>query len=278
MSGVIQSGLRTINGAAFSLASGALTSQAFQPPEGASAMAIWLTPAGTTGASFTAEVQWSNNGTTFYSADPKDTFAAITTGSTQTVVKYVTVKAPFYRITTTGATTAGTVLVQDHPLSYSIASATGWEAGAASLPFATVGYIGTTTLTATVTQATTTTYTALTAVPRLTGAGAISTSTGTEASRMSLLVNCTANTWTASPTLQIYWSLSGLPYNVSTNPLPLSLAYAGLGAIDDVFTAQTAAYNVFKEVPVLAPYFALGMSAGTPGSCTFTVDVSITAV
>jgi hypothetical protein len=280
MSGVVQAGLRTVGGFAFSLTAGALTSQAFQPPEGAAAMAVWLTPAGTTGAAFTAEVQWSNNGTSFYSADPKDTFASIGIGSTQTVTKYVTVKAPFYRIVTTGATTAGTVMVQDHPLSYSIADASGWEEGASGLPGATVGYIAATTLAATVTQATTTTYTAITPVPLVTAAGTLSkvAGSGIEASRISLLVNCTANTWTSTATLQIYWSLSGLAYNVTTNALPLSLAYAAAGAVDDVFTAQTAPFNVFKEIPVLAPYFAIGFSSGTPGSATFTVDVAATAL
>jgi hypothetical protein len=280
MAGVVSAGLRTVSGTAFTFTSGPTpsASTAFQPPEGASAMAIWITPSGVAGTSITVEVQWSNNGTTFYSADPKDTFAAIAAGSTATVCKYVTVKAPFYRLAFTGTITAATLLVQDVPLSYSITSATGWEAGAASLPPATVGYIGATTLAATVTQATPTTYTAITAVPHVLPSGIIASTGGVEASRMALLVNCTANTWTVSPTLQVYWSLTGLPYNVSTNPLPLSLPYTSLGAVDDVFTAQTAPFNVFKELPVLAPFFAIGFSAGTAGSATFTVDVAATAL
>jgi hypothetical protein len=276
MTGVVPGGLRTLNGVPYS-PTAAFNTQAFEAPEGASAMMISISSGATqTGTLTTPEVQWSNNGTTFYSADPKDTFANLVAGATQ--YKYVTVKAPFYRVAFTGSVSVATITVQDHPLSYSVTSASGWESGASSLPTATVGYIPATTLAATVVQATPATYTALTHVPMITGAGVISSTAGIEASRMALLVNCTANTWTSTATLQVYWSMTGLVYNASTNPIPLILPYAAAGVVDDLFTAQTAPFNVFKEIPILAPYFALGFSSGTPGSATFTVDVAITAL
>jgi hypothetical protein len=240
-------------------------------------MALWLTPAGTLGVNPTVEIQWSNNGTTFFSSDPKDTFAAQVSG--QPSVKYVTVKAPFYRVVTTGTTTGGTLLVQDHPLSYSVASASGWEGGASSLPAASVNWIGSTALAATVTQATPATYSAITAVPTVTAAGLLSAvpGSGVLASRISILLKVSAAVST-SGVFAIYWSLSGLPYNASTNPLPLTLASASAAGIDDQWAAAGATFTSFKEVPVLAPYFAIGVASGTFTSATFTCDVAATAI
>lgn len=57
--------------------------------------------------SITLAVQWSHDGTTFFAADPADTFAAMT--AVGGAVKTFTIKGPFYRLVWTLAGTAPSI-------------------------------------------------------------------------------------------------------------------------------------------------------------------------
>jgi len=248
MSGVGSTGQRSGLGAQSAISANGNTG-ALIPPQGASHFALIAAVTAFTGTSITFEVQWSNDGTNFFSADPADTFTAI--AAAKTVVKELTVKAPFYRVAYTGTYSSATFSFTDVPFTVTPApSPTGYEAGAPSLAAATVGYIGSTTLTATFVQGTTSTYSAIKA--SLAGA-----------SRMGLLLKCTANTWTTG-VFEILWSMDG------TNLIHADAT--------DVFATFAGAATKFKEVAVKAPFFAVTIISGTPGSATFTADVGATAL
>jgi hypothetical protein len=222
-----------------------------------------ITPAVTayTSGTITYEVQWSNDGVNFFSADPKDTFANITAVNPG-VIKVVQVKAPFYRVTwTTGAYTH---TIQDGAVTNSEWGSTpspyGYELGAGAMGPATVGLIGSTTLAAAFNPATPTTYSAITAVPMIPNGGP-------QAGRLALKLNATADTWTASPQFEVLWVPTGV---------------GGVGNIlhadpTDIFASQAGAFTAIKELAVKAPFFVVAMTVGTPGTATFTVDAIPTA-
>jgi hypothetical protein len=242
-------------------------------PYNAQVFAVIANVTAYTSGTATFEVQWSYDGTNFWSADQtgqssvaKDTFAGL--AAVGTLFKIVTVKAPYYRITwTTGSYTMN---VQVAPVStYSPQTPEGFTESApgsiGSVPV--IGAVGATTLSALYVQATPATYSAIVAVPLV---QAIPAPSGVVAyvppSRISFKVNCTANSWTVTPQLELLWSLTGLAGSTWH------------GDPADLFATQASTFNVIKEVPVRAPYFAFAVTVGTPGSMTFTVDYCVTAV
>jgi hypothetical protein len=275
MAGIRSAALRT------SIPSTAITtagnSGTLVPPEGATSMVVLPQVTAYTSGTATYEVQWSFDGTNWYSADSsvggaavaKDTFAGISAVNPG-VLKYVTVKAPYYRIAWTGSPSL-THNFSDAPFSASagVVSPSGFEQGAPSLAAPVVGLIGSTTLSATFSAATASTYSAITAVPTIPGAAPAGS---VPVARMAILLHVTANAGT-SEVLEVLWSQNGLVYNASTNPTPLYHADP-----TDTFAPASAAFTTIKELPVKAPYFAIAITGGTPGATTFTADVVATAL
>ena len=217
-------------------------------PWGATQLAIVANVSAYTSGTITYEVQWSLDGVNFFSADPKDTFGNIT--AVKQVVKVVTAKAPYYRVTwTTGAYTHG---VSDVPVTYAApGTSAGYEQGAGALGVVSLAYIASTTLAATFVQGTTASYSAIKAC--LAGAG-----------RMAIKLNVTANTWTTGQP-EVLWSFDGVNL-IHADPVD---QWAALGA---------GASTTMKDVVVKAPFFAVAFTAGTPGSATFTADAIETAL
>ncbi|MGA2412692.1 MAG: hypothetical protein ABSG46_20205 [Candidatus Binataceae bacterium] len=244
---------------------------ALEAPYGSSTFSVLVNVTAYTSGTLTFEVQWSFDGVNFYSADPKDTFVNITalTNGLGQVIKTVTCKAPYYRLTWT--TGAYTFTAQAMPSGYA-ASGTpdGFVLGASSAVggVPVFGAVASTTLAAVFAQATTTTYSAITAVPTVPSEQA-----PMPVSRLAIMLNVTADTFT-TPVFEIYWSLTGLPYNVSTNPLP----FFGGDPVDSYVTSAAGAYVAIKEVAVKAPYYVIAIVSGTPGSATFTANHCVTAL
>src|ERR1700691_2004735 len=261
MPGVKQSALATSVPSTVVTTSG--NSGPLSVPYGASQVAVIPAVTAYTSGTLTYEVQWSNDGVNFWSADPKDTFANIS-AVTPGVIKVVTAKAAYYRVTWTSGSFTHTL--QHAPATTSewgyTPSPMGYEQGAGALGPAQVGYIPSTALSATFAQATPTTYTAIVPVP---------SAQGVQAGRMSIKVNATA--YTGSPILEVLWSFTGLPYNASSNPTPLMHA----DPIDQ-FATLTSATDTIKELVVKAPYFALAATSGTVTGITFSVDAGPTAL
>jgi len=210
------------------------------PPWGASSMVVQPTVSAYTSGTITYEVQWSFDGTNFYSADPKDTFANLT--ATGAPLKYVTVKAPYYRITwTTGAYTHA---LTDAPVGYTVNSPTSWEQGASAFSSPVVGAIAS----ALVTNAA---NSAIVAVPA-------------NASRIALLYHTTAIAGTANVLYEVRWSYNGTTFVPAdpTDVLGTAIAATGNGPI--------------KELPVKAPFYTV-IVGGTCTSATFSVDTVATS-
>jgi len=254
MSGASSAGLRSGLSPQSAIASTG-NSAVLVPPYGAAHFAIVATVTGLTGTSITFEVQWSFDGTNFFSADngagaatQKDTFTAIV--GAKVVVKEVTAKAPYYRIAWTGTYSSASFSFGDVPITANSVGPVGLEQGAAALAPPVVGAVGSTTLVATFVQGTTTTYSAIKSSP----AGA---------SRLAVLLKATANTWTTG-VFELLWSYDGATL-IHSDPA-------------DTFTTFAGAASVIKETAVKAPFYALAIISGTPGSATFTADVVATAL
>ncbi|MHB2029476.1 MAG: hypothetical protein ACYCPT_11750 [Acidimicrobiales bacterium] len=246
--------------------------EALQAPYSASTFSVLIDVTAYTSGTLTFEVQWSFDGVNFYSSDPKDTFVNITAlaNGLGQVIKTVTCKAPYYRLTWTLG--AYTFTAQAMPSGYAAANTPdgvllGASAEVGGAPV--IGAIAATTLTAVFAQATPSTYSPITAVPTV----ADDEVAPMPVARLSIMLDVSADAWTA-PVFQIYWNLTGLPYNAGTNPLPF---FTG-DPVDSFVTSVTGAYVAIKEVAVKAPYYVVAIASGTPATATFTVNHCVTAL
>jgi hypothetical protein len=245
-----------------------------------------------TSGTVTFEVQWSFDGVNFYSVDQssagsatqvKDTFANLS--ATGSLFKVVPVRGPYYRVTwTTGAYTMNVQAGPAAPWATGAGDPESFVEGASSFigqsPAAGGAdyapqfvFVPSTTLTAVYAAATASTYTGILAVPTIP-----SEVENVPVNRMSIKLNVSAETGTTpSFTFEVLWSFTGLPYNASTNPVPLFH-----GDPTDTFIPITsvAGAPVIKELVVKAPYFAIAATtvSGTTPSVTFTADIAPTCL
>jgi hypothetical protein len=245
---------------------------ALQAPYGIESMLVAVAVTASAGA-ITFEVQWSNDGVNFFSADSatasgaqvKDTFAAIS--SILTTYKVLNVKAPYYRInwTTAASNTFGVQVGAAGFAEMGFGAPYGEEEGA-QVGGPVVGAIGSTTLTAVYVQATPATMSAITAVPLALPAGtALSGQVGQPVSRLAIKLIVTANTWTTA-VFGVVWSFTSAAGSTwQADP-------------SDTFGGSSAAFTSIKEVAVKAPFYAIAILSGTPASATFTVDHCPTAI
>jgi len=251
-------------------------------PYSAQQMVVIASVTAYTSGTATFEVQWSFDGINFFSADQgtaggtgttqlKDTFANL--AAVGTLYKVVPVRAPYYRVTwTTGAYTMNVQAGPAAPTASGNAAPDGFVLGATSfigqLPAAggaeyapQFTYVPSTTLSAAYVQATPATMSSILAVPTIPGEVE-----NMPINRMSLKLNVTANTWAVGAVFEVLWSFTGIAGSTWH------------GDPTDTFAGATAAFTSIKELVIKAPYFAIAITAGTPGSATFTADIAPTCL